>query len=161
MAKFNLELDDAELLALQVLVSFGVSVFNLPPIYKSLAQRVASLSGARANPSPPVGIPAAVTAAAPAPVSPGPPARSKSAKKENGHLEGELAITPVKVDQPTDGKSMVVHYQIRTAAGVKIQKIRCWDPSHFGTILDTVGQATTFLTKTNAQGFTNIVGVKR
>ena len=159
MAKFNLEiLDERELLLLQVLLSFATTFFHSP--YAPLAQRVAALSGARANTSPLVGLPAAVNAAAPAPVSPGPPARSKSAKKEP-ESDGTLAIIPVRVDQPAGGKSMVVHYQIRTAAGEKMKTIRCWDPSYFGTILDTVGQATTFLTKTNAQGFTNIVGVKR
>ena len=56
---------------------------------------------------------------------------------------------------------MVVHYRIRTTEGVRMTKMHCWDPAQFGTILATVGQSTTFITKTNAKGFVNIVGVKR
>jgi hypothetical protein len=108
--------------------------------------------------APPVGIPAPVKVARKAPPASSP---EPAAPARDSATTGELAITPIKVDQPEDGKSMVVHYQVRTAAGAKVKVIRCWDPSYFGSILDTVGQATTFLTKTNAQGFTNIVGVKR
>jgi hypothetical protein len=106
---------------------------------------------------PPVGIPATAKDARKAPPasSPEPAAPARDSQM------GELVITPTKVDQPPDGKSMVVHYRIRTATGVRLTKMHCWDPSHFGSILDTVGQSTTFITKTNAKGFTNIVGVKK
>jgi hypothetical protein len=103
---------------------------------------------------PPVGLPATAKDARKAPPasSPEPAAPARDSQM------GELAIIPIKVDQPPDGKSMMVHYRDGSRT---IKVIRCWDPSYFGSILDTVGQATTFLTKTNAQGFTNIVGVKK
>jgi len=75
-------------------------------------------------------------------------------------LLGELTITPTKVDQ-TDGASMVVHYSIRTANQERKHRMHCWDPSQFGTILETVGKSTTFLTKATKTGFVNIVGVKK
>jgi hypothetical protein len=107
---------------------------------------------------------AAVSAARqPAPVvtaSEKPVAEREKAEREKALL-GELTITPTKVDQPPDGASMIVHYSIRTANQERKHRMHCWDPSQFGTILETVGKSTTFLTKATKTGFVNIVGVKK
>ena len=103
------------------------------------------------------------TARQPAPVvtaSEKPVAEREKAEREKTLL-GELTITPTKVDQPPDGASMVVHYSIRTANQERKHRMHCWDPSQFGTILETVGKSTTFLTKATKTGFVNIVGVKK
>jgi hypothetical protein len=99
----------------------------------------------------------------PAPVvtaSEKPVAEREKAEREKALL-GELTITPTKVDQPPDGASMVVHYSIRTANQERKHRMHCWDPSQFGTILETVGKSTTFLTKATKTGFVNIIGVKK
>ena len=70
---------------------------------------------------------------------------------------GELTITPISVEQ--DGKAMVVSYQIRSGQKTRTTKTRCWDPKLFSSLLATVGQTTTFLTR-ESKGFLNIVGVK-
>ena len=119
-----------------------------------LAQRVLNLvshpnllpTGAASVPPPAVGgsTPAAVAA----------PAEAK-----NG--TGELAITPIEVEQSADGKSMVVTYLIRSGPGHAKQKtVRSWDPTLFSSLLATKGVATTFVVK-ESKGFLNIVGVKR
>jgi hypothetical protein len=90
-----------------------------------------------------------------------PPEPTAVEREKKAPLEGELTITPVKVDQPPDGKSMVVHYRIRVGNAVRMTKIHCWDSTQFGDILDTVGKSTVFLTKETKTGFVNIVGVKR
>jgi hypothetical protein len=118
-----------------------------------LAQRVLNLvshpnllpTGAASVPPPAVGgsTPAAVAA----------PAEAK-----NG--TGELAITPIEVEQSADGKAMVVTYLIRSGSVTKKKTVRSWDPTLFSSLLATKGVATTFVVK-ESKGFLNIVGVKR
>jgi len=118
-----------------------------------LAQRVLNLvshpnllpTGAASVPPPAVGesTPAAVAA----------PAETK-----NG--TGELAITPIEVEQSADGKAMVVTYLIRSGSVTKKKTVRSWDPTLFSSLLATKGVATTFVVK-ESKGFLNIVGVKR
>jgi len=118
-----------------------------------LAQRVLNLvshpnllpTGAASVPPPAVGgsTPAAVAA----------PAEAK-----NG--TGELAITPIEVEQSADGKAMVVTYLIRSGSVTKKKTVRSWDPTLFSSLLASKGVATTFVVK-ESKGFLNIVGVKR
>ena len=118
-----------------------------------LAQRVLNLvshpnllpTGAASVPPPAVGgsTPAAVAA----------PAEAK-----NG--TGELAITPIEVEQSADGKAMVVTYMIRSGSVTKKKTVRSWDPTLFSSLLASKGEPTTFIVK-ESKGFLNIVGVKR
>jgi len=119
----------------------------------SLAQRVLNLvshpnllpTGAASVPLPAVGgsTPAAVAA----------PADAKN-------VTGELAITPIEVEQSADGKAMVVTYLIRSGSVTKKKTVRSWDPTLFSSLLASKGVPTTFVVK-ESKGFLNIVGVKR
>ena len=166
MSDFHLQISASERETLVIALSCRMSVLgeagyttdqrdNLALLRRLLEAPKLSEGQTHAQAPPPVGIPAPVKVARKAPPASSP---EPAAPARDSATTGELAITPIKVDQPPDGKSMVVHYRDGSRT---IQKIRCWDPSYFGTILDTFGRATTFLTKTNAQGFTNIVGVKK
>jgi hypothetical protein len=87
---------------------------------------------------------------------------SPTAPERDNTLVGELTITPTKVEQAPDGKSMLVYYRIRNGQGaVRQTKSHCWDSAQFGNILETLGKSTTFLTKMTKTGFVNIIGVKR
>jgi len=137
----------------------GILIYALGRCYQvpeawPLAQRVMQLvshhpalpTGAASYPPPPAvggSTPAAV--AAPADVT-------------NG--TGELAITPIEVEQSADGKAMVVTYMIRSGSVTKKKTVRSWDPTLFSSLLATKGVATTFVVK-ESKGFLNIVGVKR
>jgi len=122
-----------------------------------LPEGVASAPSTAADGSPRTAA-AVSTARQPAPVV---TTSEKPVAEREKALLGELTITPTKVDQPPDGASMVVHYSIRTANQERKHRMHCWDPSQFGTILETVGKSTTFLTKATKTGFVNIVGVKK
>jgi hypothetical protein len=158
MSRFNLELSYDERSQVIVAIAARLSVLQTTGDwgtaeyigYLELIKRIVDLA-----PSP--GGDTAVTSSAAAPVdSPQPAPAAKTPDSA-----GELVITPIKIDQPADGKSMVVHFKIRTANGTRLTKVHCWDAAQFGTILATLNQPTTFLTKTTSKGFVNIVGVRR
>jgi hypothetical protein len=148
METIHLELDADEA---------GILIYALGRCYTvpeawPLAQRVMKLvshpmlpTGAASPPPPAVGgsTPAAVAA----------PAETK-----NG--TGELAITPIEVEQSADGKAMVVTYMIRSGSVTKKKTVRSWDPTLFSSLLASKGEPTTFIVK-ESKGFLNIVGVKR
>jgi hypothetical protein len=170
MSRFHLEIseDDRYALVLSVAQKIGCShVENLRSGeyigYLDLMRRLLEApklpEGQASEPRPAGGIPDAAASSARAAGAHNSPTAPERENKIP--LDGELTITPVKVDQPPDGKSMVVHYRIRTGNAVRMTKIHCWDSTQFGNILDTVGKSTTFVTKETKTGFVNIVGVKR
>jgi hypothetical protein len=163
MSRFHLELDENERFNLVVSLSNRIVSMGSMPMRDadgyvsliSLLNRLVNLHPLDLPPSQSVMGASPATKPAPAPPQvPTPPAPADNSP-------AELVITPVKVDQPPDGKSMVVHYRIRTGNAVRLTKMHCWDPAQFGSILETVGKSTTFLLKTTSKGFVNIVGVKR
>lgn len=161
MAKFHLEIDEFD----RALLMYALGAVHQIPQSSLLAQRVAVLSpvspdATAAKPSSPVGMPAAVeTSRAPARSAspPEPPASETKSKKPETKSEA-LTITPLKVEQAGDSKSMLVHY-LRPGT-TRQAKIRCWDPTLFSSLLATVQVPTTFLVR-QSNGYTNIVGVKR
>src|SRR5882762_4256975 len=131
MSRFNLVLDLDEnarfalVLSLAQRIGSGqVSVASGEYVeYLNLMRRLLEapkLPEQATEPRPVNGTPAAASTArvAGAPVSPTAPEREKLS---------ELVITPTKIDQPPDGKSMVVHYRIRTGNAVRSTKMHCWD----------------------------------
>lgn len=102
----------------------------------------------------PVGIPEAVKVAHAAPLASSPEPTAPARDSEIG----ELTITPTKVEQSQDGKSMVVTF---IGAGNRSKNVRCWDPKQFSSLLAAVKSPITLLVKRTDKGFTNIVGVKR
>lgn len=159
MAKFNLIVDSREC---------GILIYALGTLYErvpesfTLAARIAALSlwsDASAARSPqPVGMPAAVETAAPAP-EPKPSTPAPPPKKQT-LPDGELTLTLISAEMAADGKSLVTTCKTRTANGVKTSRLRCWEPTQWERIKASVGKSTIFLTKSTEAGFTNIVGVK-
>jgi len=136
----------------------GILIYALGRCYTvpeawPLAQRVMKLvshpnllpTGAASVPPPAVGGSTPAAVAAPADVT---------------NATGELAITPIEVEQSADGKAMVVTYMIRSGNVTKKKTIRTWDPGLFSSLLASKGAPTTFIVK-ESKGFLNIVGVKR
>jgi hypothetical protein len=169
--RYYLEISEEERFLLLVAVATRVSApqfgFSEYPQYFDLLRRLTEVpklpEGVASAPTTAAsGLPrtaaAVATARQPAPVV---TASEKPVAEREKALLGELTITPTKVDQPPDGASMVVHYSIRTANQERKHRMHCWDPSQFGTILETVGKSTTFLTKATKTGFVNIIGVKK
>jgi hypothetical protein len=161
METIHLELDADEA---GILIYALGRCYTLPEAWP-LAQRVMKLvshpnllpTGAASVPPPAVGgsTPAAVAAPESRPL---PQVARTNARTDTP--AGELAITPIEVEQSADGKAMVVTYLIRSGSVAKKKTVRSWDPTLFSSLLATKGVATTFVVK-ESKGFLNIVGVKR
>jgi hypothetical protein len=152
METINLELDQKEV---------GILIYALGICYKlpeawPLAQRVLALVSHPALPTGAASLPPRPAVGGSTPAAAAVPA---DVKKENGST-GELAITPVEVEQSADGKAMLVTYQIQSGSVSKKKTVRSWDPTLFSSLLASKGVRTTFVVK-ESKGFLNIVGVKR